>query len=180
MPMHESSCIEDPSFFRSLSLFLSVSVIVPWLFCLFRCTHTVWLKFESPFIPWSSSLFMRAVSVASDLFNFSIHFISLLIISLITFLFLLPDTCYFHDVVHKYPAYFRWCPWHPGRERAFHRLWAQRLPHLRDYWTIHPGILRRQQVLICAWSGAMTTPVFTQEREDASSRRQAYHSHDEG
>ena len=34
---------------------------------------------------------MRTVSVASDLFDFSIHFISFLIISLITFLFLLPD-----------------------------------------------------------------------------------------
>ena len=34
---------------------------------------------------------MRAVSVASDLFDFSIHFISFLINSLITLLFLLPD-----------------------------------------------------------------------------------------
>ena len=45
---------------------------------------------------------MRAVSVASDLFDFSLHFISFLIISLITFLFLLPDTTNFHDVVDKY------------------------------------------------------------------------------
>ena len=50
---------------------------------------------------------MRAVSVASDLFDFSTHFISFLIISLITLLFLLPDTFNFHDVVDKYPAYFR-------------------------------------------------------------------------
>ena len=35
---------------------------------------------------------MRTVSVASDLFDFSLHFISFLIISLITLLFLLPDT----------------------------------------------------------------------------------------
>ena len=45
---------------------------------------------------------MRAVSVASDLFDFSIHFIFLLIISLINFLFLLPDTFNFHDVVDNY------------------------------------------------------------------------------
>ena len=57
--------------------------------------RTLWLKFESPFIPWSSSWFMRTVSVASDLFDFSTHFISFLIISLITLLFLLPDTFYF-------------------------------------------------------------------------------------
>ena len=38
--------------------------------------------------------------------------------SLITLLFLLPDTFNFHDVVDKYPAYFRWGPWHLGRERA--------------------------------------------------------------
>ena len=50
---------------------------------------------------------MRTVSVASDLFDFSTHFISFLTISLITLLFLLPDTFNFHDVVDKYPAYFR-------------------------------------------------------------------------
>ena len=50
---------------------------------------------------------MRTVSVASDLFDFSIHFISFLIISLITFLFLLSDTFNFLTVVDKYPAYFR-------------------------------------------------------------------------
>ena len=93
--------------FCSLSSLLSVSVIVPWLFSLFRYTHTVWLKFESPFIPWSSSWFMRAVSITSDLFDFSIHFTSFLIISLITFQFLLPDTFNFHDVVDKYSEHFR-------------------------------------------------------------------------
>ena len=42
----------------------------------------------------------------SDLFDFSIHFFSFLISSLITLLFLLPDTFNFHDVVDKYPSYF--------------------------------------------------------------------------
>ena len=51
---------------------------------------------------------MRTVSVASDLFDFSIHFISFLIISLIiTLLFLLPYTFNFRNVVDKYPAHFR-------------------------------------------------------------------------
>ena len=121
--------------FCCLSSLLSVSVIVPWLFSLCRCTHTVWLTFESLLIPWSSSWFMRAVSVASDLFDFSIQFISFLIITLITLLFLLPDTFNFHDVVDKYPAYFRWGPWHPGRERASHthspRTWPM---HNNDRW----------------------------------------------
>ena len=45
---------------------------------------------------------MHGVSVASDLFDFSLHFISFLIISLITLLFLLPNTFNFHDVVVKY------------------------------------------------------------------------------
>ena len=40
-------------------------------------------------------------------------------------LFLLPDTFNFHDVVDKYPAHFRWGPWHPGRERASHN-WKTR------------------------------------------------------
>ena len=87
--------------------------------------RTLWLKFESPFIPWSSSCFMRIVSVASDLFDLSFNFISFLIISLITLLFLLPDIFNFLNVVDKYPAYFRWGPWHPDRERASHN-WKTR------------------------------------------------------
>ena len=59
--MHEPSRIEDPSFFRSLSSLLSASVIVPWLSSL-TDARTLWLKFESPFIPWSSSCSMRTVS----------------------------------------------------------------------------------------------------------------------
>ena len=50
---------------------------------------------------------MRTVSVASDLFDFSIYFISFLIISIITLLFLLPDTFNFLNVVDEHPAYFR-------------------------------------------------------------------------
>ena len=50
---------------------------------------------------------MCAVSVASDVFDFSINFISFLIISLITLLFLLHDIFNFLNVVDKYPAYFR-------------------------------------------------------------------------
>ena len=50
---------------------------------------------------------MRTVSVASDLFEFSLHFISFLIISLITLLFLLPDIFNLLNVVEKCPAYFR-------------------------------------------------------------------------
>ena len=46
--------------------------------------------------------------------------ISFLIISLINLLFLVPDIFNFLDVVDKYPAYFRWGPWHPGRERFFY------------------------------------------------------------
>ena len=34
----------------------------------------------------------------------------------------------------------------PCRVRPSHRLWAQRLPHLGGYWTIHPGILGREWV----------------------------------
>ena len=62
------------------------------------------------------------VSAVPDLFDFSIHYLSFIIISLITLLFLLPDTFNFHDVVDKYPAHFRWGPWHPGRERASHKI----------------------------------------------------------
>ena len=50
---------------------------------------------------------MRTVSVASDLFDFFLHRISFLIVSLITLLFLLPDIFNFLNVVDEYPAYFR-------------------------------------------------------------------------
>ena len=50
---------------------------------------------------------MHAVSVASDLFDFFLPFISFLIISLLTLLFLLLATFIFLDVVEKYPAHFR-------------------------------------------------------------------------
>ena len=59
------------------------------------------------FIPWLSSCFMRTVSFACDLFDFSLHFISFFIISLITLLFLMPDIFNFFNVVAKYPAYIR-------------------------------------------------------------------------
>ena len=51
---------------------------------------------------------MYVVSVASDLFDFSLHFISFFIISLVTLLFLLPDIFTFLDVVDGYPASFRY------------------------------------------------------------------------
>ena len=101
MPMHEPSCIEDPPFFVvSLLCCQLVSSSLDCLPCL--DARTLWLKFESPFMPWSSPCFMRTVSVASDHFDFSIHFISFLIISLIFLLFLLPDTFNFLNVADKY------------------------------------------------------------------------------
>ena len=75
MPMHEASCIEDPSFFV---VSLLCCQLVSLSFDCFPCLdmRTLWLKFESPFIPQSSSCFMRTVSVASDLFDFSLRLFS--------------------------------------------------------------------------------------------------------
>ena len=39
-----------------------------------------------------------------------------------------------------------WGPWHPGRERSSHSLWDQRPLHPRDLWRIHPGVHRRAAV----------------------------------
>ena len=73
---------------------------------------------------------MRTVS---DLFDFSIHFISLLFISLIFLLFLLPYTFHFLNVVDHKPAHFRWGAWHLCREELLHRLSAQRPLHHGAY-----------------------------------------------
>ena len=88
-------------------------------------------------------VFMRTLS---DLFDFSIHFISFLFISLISLLSLLPYTFYFLNVVDNKPAHFRWGAWHPGREELLHRLWAQRPLHYRGVCRVHPGVLRRAAV----------------------------------
>ena len=61
---------------------------------------------------------MRTVSVAFDLFDFSLHFISFLIISLITLHFLLPFTFYFLDVVGYNHAHFRWGGGSPGQKNS--------------------------------------------------------------
>ena len=77
-------------------------------FSLFRRTlHWLkgWPKLSFTFIPRCTRMCHLVVSAVPDLFDFSIHFIFFLIISLITLLFLLPDTFNFHDVVDKYPAH---------------------------------------------------------------------------
>ena len=89
---------------------------------------------------------MRTVSVAFDLFDFSIYFISVLFISPITLLFLLPDTFNFFGVVDKYPAYSCWGPWLSRRERFLHRLWEQRPLHHKGVCRVHPGVLWRALV----------------------------------
>ena len=61
--------------------------------------------------------------------------------------FLLPVNFIFQDVVDNSPVQLRWGPWHPGRVRASHRLWAQRLPHHGSLWTLHPEILGGAAVL---------------------------------
>ena len=59
---------------------------------------------------------------------------------------LLPVNFIFQDVVHKFSAYSCWGPGHPGRERASHRLWAQRVPHHGGLFRIHTGVLVRAVV----------------------------------
>ena len=104
--------------FRGLSFLFVGSCRCPLTVFLVRCTKH---SGSSLSLHSSHSPSMLAVSVASDLFDFSLHFISFLIISLITLLFLLPDTFTFFNVVDKYPAYFRWGLWHPGREQLLHK-----------------------------------------------------------
>ena len=104
---------------------------------LFRCTHTALAqgltKAQVHIQPTSRTRMCHLVaSAVPDLFDTSIHFISFLIISLITLLFLMPYTFNFHDVVDKCPAYFRSGPWHPGRERASHTIKASHGPRVRS------------------------------------------------
>ena len=101
-----------------------------------------WQKIRFTFIPHCTRMCHLLLSAVHDLFDTSVHF-SFIIISLIFLLFLLPDTFYFLNVADKYPEYFRWGLWHPGRERFLHRLCAQRPLHHRGLCRIHPGIFRR-------------------------------------
>ena len=167
MPMYEPSCIENFSF-RSLSFCCQLVS----LSC--DCLHFgSSLSLRSSH--FSSSCFMRTVSVASDLFDFSLHFISFLNISLITLTFLLPDTFTFLSVVDKYPAYFRWGPSHPGREWLLYKLWAQRPLHYGGLCRRHPGVLKRAAV---PWWLRLR---WRHHRSDAHAcRRRADHSEEEG
>ena len=106
------------------------------------CTYTV-AQVCALFTPSSSSCFMRTLS---DLFDFSIHLISYLFISLIFLLFLLPYTFYFLDVVDNKPALFRWGAGPPGQKELSHRLWAQRPLHHGGLCRVHPGLLDRATV----------------------------------
>ena len=75
-----------------------------------------------------------------------------LLSSLVVLFFFLAISLFFHDVVDKFPVHSRkWGPWHPCRVRPSHRLWAQRLSHLGNHWTVHPGIHRRKRVPELAW-----------------------------
>ena len=128
--------------------FLIVSVIVPWLFFLVHViAHCIGSRLMVATHPHFTHMFhvSSVVSVASDLFDLSTHFLSFFIIFPITLLFLLPDVFNFHDVVDKYTAYSCWGPWHSGRERTSHRLWAQRPLHQRGLCGIHPGVSGEQQ-----------------------------------
>ena len=116
-------------------------------------------------------------------------FLSLLsIFSPIILSFLLANN-FFHDVGDQYPAHSRQCgPWHPCRVRP-----------LTGYEPNDYHISETTQSYIQESSGengslnshdleydddtigmALSSPLFTQEREDDASRRRAYHSHDEG
>ena len=135
------------------SVFSLSLLIVPASLDCFPCSHDRTLLFSradkssgSHSSPHRTRMSHLVVSAVPDLFDTSIHFFSFLIISLITLLFLLPDKFNFHDVVDQYLAYFRWGPWHSGRERASHMLWAQRPLHHGGLCRIHPGVLGRAAV----------------------------------
>ena len=71
-----------------------------------------------------------------------------------------------------------------GDTQPSHRLWAQapwRLPLLGDYWNLLPGAIQRHGALVLAWTigRALSSPLFTQEREEPAGRRQADHSPEE-
>ena len=94
---------------------LLVSASLDCFFSLFICTHTALVqgptRLKFAFIPCLHAHVSAWCECCSwSLRTSSIHFFSFLIISLITLLFLPPDNFNFHDVVDKYPAYFRWGP----------------------------------------------------------------------
>ena len=95
------------------------------------------------FLSWYSSILHSALFTVSPIFLF------ILLIS--TFIF------HVGRFGEKYTVRFReWGVRHFGRQQSSHRLWAQnlrRLPHLRDHWNLHPGVLQRQQALELAWLG---------------------------
>ena len=101
---------------------LSVGVVVLWLVFTCQTARTLRLKFESPFTPTVILMFHEHVlSVSSDLFDLSIHFISLsLHLSYLPALPAALDTFYFLNVVDNMPAHFRWGAGPPGQKKLLH------------------------------------------------------------
>ena len=117
----------------------------------------------------------------------TLPFYSLLSIFSLIFLFILLVIFIFH-VADKNPAHS--CEWgvrHCSREQSSHSLWAQRPPHLRDYWKFiqESSSDNRSFKLACRgprWlyiGRALSSPLLTQEREETAGHRQAYHSLEE-
>ena len=125
-------------------------------------------------------------------FSSTLHF-ALFTVSLIFYFILL----IFHFIFYvgrfgeKSPVRCReWRVWLFGQKYFCHRLWAQprwRLPLLRDHWNLPPeSSSDTEPSYLCdaelddeTIGMALSSPQFTQEREEPADRRQAYHSLEE-
>ena len=104
--------------------------------------------------------------------------------------FFLTINFFFHDVVETFPVHFsKWEPWNLCRVRPSHMLWEPNwfddyhISETTDMFLQESSSDTKPSEL--AWLGdqwprrALFSPLFTQEREEPTDRRQAYHSHDE-
>ena len=138
----------------------------------------------------SHASFSCAHVVCLILRDFSTFLSLLYIFSPIVLHFLLAINFFFHDVEDKFPVHSRWWgPCHPlpsttlsqvtsPKTTASRRLLncASRNPPARaGSWTC-----MTLSTMTTPSARALSSPLFTQEREDAASRRRAYRSHDEG
>ena len=114
------------------------------------------------------------------LFDYSTFLSLLTIFSLIILSFLLLINFIFQDVVDKFPVHScRVRPLSQVYEPNDYHITQATEPHIQESSVENgsPSDFEYDDVTI---GKALSSPLFTQEREDDASRRRAHHSHDEG
>ena len=143
-----------------------------------------WLKFGSALTHSIHACVIWCVClIPLSFFDNSIHFFFIFaVFFLISLSFFLPVKFIHQDMVDKYPAYFRWGPWHPGRDNEPPTSYEPNEYHISETAELFTQESIGENGSLKTLS-TMTSPSALRSLhhwEDDASRRRACHSHGEG